>query len=748
MPVIIRTMRFTLTSALYTQLLQTLLGLCVLSSSPLSWAESNTQAIESLVAQAEQLQLAEYPSWLRLLHYAEAKPRNSQSSNNRSDIISEDFFLAENGADSPAAELVASLIAFHQPLPADENLHPLCRYRGRYYWLAQRLDFSASNLAKPHCSRLERWAKFEQLQSVSFLFASSRINNPASAFGHVIMRLNNGDAADPYGATAESISFAATVPPAEHPFRFVAKGLVGGYPGRYINKPFAVQTQVYSAAQSRDLWDYELQLNEQQTRLLVYHLWELVGAEFDYYFLKQNCSYRLAELLAMIYEDEFLNDAFPEDEALWYAPVELFAELDRLQQLQRDEQQQGTAPSIIKNIHFIPSLRKRFYQQTAALSKSTHNLLGQLIKLSQQPEVSSETLTAFATKQLANGQVNHAEQQALAATLNAYTAYAQHGRQHENGDADALPFGLLALQQAKLAILTPSAKVVHSQLRLSTALTNNSNKEQSKTRLDEAAHEPQASEQPQPTLSLIRSLDDAESFNSAKRPQRPAEAPHEWSGPSLFSASSYWNDELGAGGRIRYAPFHYDLLDHGPEQQAAFSAFELSLGYQQAKQNHENENEQQETGLYLERFELLKLLRLNTNSSNIAGESRLSWRAQLGVGREHLGCIQCTNAEANIGLGYASALANKFTIYGLLNAGLESRADHLAAWPTLGLLLQGPGWWKAHATASYRLHPDAERNRAQYSVAARFSLSRHHELRLQWQQDEGEEFSLSYYLAW
>lgn len=49
--------------------------------------------------------------------------------------------------------------------------------------------------------------------------------------------------------------------------------------------------------ENRDIWEYKLNLNKQETRILVAHLWELQDVNFNYYYTSENCSFRLLELL-------------------------------------------------------------------------------------------------------------------------------------------------------------------------------------------------------------------------------------------------------------------------------------------------------------------------------------------------------------------------------------------------------------------------------------------------------------------
>ena len=49
--------------------------------------------------------------------------------------------------------------------------------------------------------------------------------------------------------------------------------------------------------ESRDIWEYKLDLSQGQIDEFVRHIWELDKIRFDYFFVDENCSYRLLTIL-------------------------------------------------------------------------------------------------------------------------------------------------------------------------------------------------------------------------------------------------------------------------------------------------------------------------------------------------------------------------------------------------------------------------------------------------------------------
>ena len=279
--------------------------------------------------------------WLKLLHY----DRHGQ----RSEIVSDDFFLSPTGKTAPAAELQATLAAYFESWPADTNLHVRCRFPARYFWLSQQIDLPGYVVREPRCGRLEKWAMLDRLRSVSLLLVSGYFGNPASTFGHALLRLNTGDADDP-NMLDVTINYGALVPENELMVLYVYRGLFGGYQSGFSDKYFYTEDLVYARKELRDFWVYELNLSDEQVRLLAFHLWEVIGKKFTYHFLTQNCAYRLAELLELVTDEPWLTNS-----RVWYLPVEMFHRLTTL-----DAARPGR---LVRSVLFIPSSQRELQHQ-------------------------------------------------------------------------------------------------------------------------------------------------------------------------------------------------------------------------------------------------------------------------------------------------------------------------------------------------------------------------------------------------
>ncbi|GAB2800394.1 hypothetical protein GCM10027040_29890 [Halomonas shantousis] len=112
-----------------------------------------------------------------------------------------------------------------------------------------------------------------------------------------------------------SLNFGADVPATDGLAMYMAKGLLGGYKAKFSNAPFYRNTTIYSEHEMRDLWDYELDLPEWERRLLIAHLYEILGQDYEYLFLSQNCASRIARTLEVVVDSPLTAGT-----GLWVAP--------------------------------------------------------------------------------------------------------------------------------------------------------------------------------------------------------------------------------------------------------------------------------------------------------------------------------------------------------------------------------------------------------------------------------------------
>jgi hypothetical protein len=316
--------------------------------------------LESKVLEARQKRLAERKEWLRLGHY-----RKGWFGGYTSEADGKDFFVAADGKHDPEAELEATLRAFflapEPPPPAKAAPgafvppaleHPFCRFPARLVWLATELQLDFRRLPARRCERFQEFYKLLQPESLTLVFSSYYLNNPASAFGHTFLRVNrkHSAASSRQQLLDYGVDFSANVD-TSNPVLYAVKGLLGLFPGVFRRIPFYYKVREYNDFELRDLWEYELDLKPREVEFVIAHLWELGSTQFAYYYLTENCSYHVLGALEVARPELELIDVLG-----W--PV---IPVDTVRALYKN-------PGLVKAVHYRPSSRTVFTQRLDGLN--------------------------------------------------------------------------------------------------------------------------------------------------------------------------------------------------------------------------------------------------------------------------------------------------------------------------------------------------------------------------------------------
>ncbi len=258
-----------------------------------------------LIDQARHMRLADQREWHLLLHYQERLFGGYESQQD-----DPGFFLSSNGKIDPESELAATLAQFFSSELVGRSKQPAqCAFIARYHWLKEQLKFDPTRLLPIACERFDRWYEDFEAQSISLIFPSAFLNNPASMFGHTLFRVDQKGQTEQTRILAYTINYAADVPRGAG-LAYPIRGIFGSYKGYFSTIPYYLKVQQYRDIENRDIWEYRLNLTENQLRRLLMHAWELGNAYFDYFFFKENCSYHLLALLDYADPDLHLTDEF------------------------------------------------------------------------------------------------------------------------------------------------------------------------------------------------------------------------------------------------------------------------------------------------------------------------------------------------------------------------------------------------------------------------------------------------------
>ena len=248
--------------------------------------------------------LANSKPWLALLHI---KPQASES-----DLISyvddDSFFLATDGAINPKNELLSTISALKTQVKIQ------CKYPARTNFLLDNVKGLAEEVERVNtqeCREYNDWREQLNTTSVVLVFAAAQLNSPSSMYGHTFLRFDPDNVEKNSTYLSYALNFGATVPDGDEGFLYAARGLTGGYPGNFAANPYFEKIKEYNQLENRDLWEYRLNLTQDEINTMLAHMWELKGVNFDYYFFDENCSFRLLELLDVARPGFNLVDNFP-----------------------------------------------------------------------------------------------------------------------------------------------------------------------------------------------------------------------------------------------------------------------------------------------------------------------------------------------------------------------------------------------------------------------------------------------------
>jgi hypothetical protein len=332
-------------------------ALCALA---LQAAAPDPSYLGELRARAREQRLAEDVGWLRLGHW---RPRHLGGVKSEADGPA--FFLAKGGQTDPAAELDATLAGFFDAAPKAEELDDAqCRFPARFAFLASKLGVDLARLPPRRCPRFDEFYGRVKATGVTLVFSAWYLNNPASAFGHTFLRLDQAGVSRA-GRDAElldyGVDYSARVD-TPNAVLYAFKGLFGLFEGRFNHYPYYYKVREYAEYEFRDLWEYDLALTPGEVAMLVGHLWELGGTRFDYWYLDENCSYHVLGAI---------EAAAPRLDLLSHVGKLVVLPSDTIKALYLNE-------GLVRQVQYRPSLRRQLDARLALLAAAERDLVAPL----------------------------------------------------------------------------------------------------------------------------------------------------------------------------------------------------------------------------------------------------------------------------------------------------------------------------------------------------------------------------------
>ena len=345
----------------------------LLLATPLPDSDYRTE----LIQHALEANLASEREWHLLLHY-----RENLFGGVTSEADDPQFFLSPNGRTDPQAELESTIsFLFSEELVGSSKQPAQCAFIARYHWLKEQLAIDETKLPLIHCERFDMWFNELNAESVTLIFASAFLDNPASMFGHTFLRVDQKGQTEQTRLLAYTINYAAEVPP-DAGALYPIKGIFGGFKGYFTTPPYYLKVQEYRDIENRDIWEYRLHFSEHQVRRLLEHAWELGSTYFDYFFFKENCSYHILSLFEYADPALHLTDQFH----VWTVPADTVRLI-------------AAHPRLVEEIVYRPSRRTTIRRKWERLSTHERRMVKEIV--SDRSNGSIEEFKTLSSKQQA-----------------------------------------------------------------------------------------------------------------------------------------------------------------------------------------------------------------------------------------------------------------------------------------------------------------------------------------------------------
>ena len=215
-------------------------------------------------------------------------------------------YLLHSNEDSPRHDFASFMAWYLSASKENESDSPLCRYlsHARFaHAILKELDASFPNkLGDPfkECHGFKQWAKYDAIGRIEINYATPLTKSATSSFGHIYLRIVYDDAQGYHPiAHSKSISFLAnTSSHAQGSMGYILGGLFGAFRARLHLQPFWETYQTYVVKERRDIVQWRINFSPQEQKRFLERVWTLRNkAEYQYFFLQENCSTLLIDLL-------------------------------------------------------------------------------------------------------------------------------------------------------------------------------------------------------------------------------------------------------------------------------------------------------------------------------------------------------------------------------------------------------------------------------------------------------------------
>lgn len=289
------------------------------------------QLLNTWRQQVQTENLAEHITWRRLLYIVDDKKGLFAKKNSKSAVTDAQFFLTPNGQENAAAELDALLVAMAAQTTAAHSAtstsavssvsssadlnaasNALCRFPARAQWLADTLNIDKSAL-QADCPELDAFMTMLAPEQLSVMFAQEYLDNPISAFGHTLLRIDSPASAKDFTKIHHAYALNDTVDGdnKDNFAIFAVKAMSGRYDNRIEIDPYPEKLANYLKDDERDSWTYQLDLTPAEVKQMMLHVWETKDLAIPYYFATDNCASEILRLIDVVRPQQQLLSQLP-----------------------------------------------------------------------------------------------------------------------------------------------------------------------------------------------------------------------------------------------------------------------------------------------------------------------------------------------------------------------------------------------------------------------------------------------------
>jgi Domain of unknown function (DUF4105) len=303
-----------------------------------SYISAAQSSIRANIDESKLSELGSSSTWLALLHSSDNKP-----------FITDPDFLLTKIDFSPRLELLATLDYLYSG-----QIDAVCRFPARYYWLKNELNLPNLDLSK--CYDLIEFEKKAPADSISLIFASENITQASSMMGHVLIKISGIN--DKGVKASHAISFYTNIEGFNLP-KIIYQNIFSGKKGYFSLSPYHEKLSRYGNQENRNIWEYELDIDNFRKKLMQYHIYEIKQTRLVYYFHKYNCATMTQFILAVAGKGNLNSEYFgtspsdaikqAEKNNLFYSVKLIAAKKWKLRML-RESMQKSTIAALKKSI--------------------------------------------------------------------------------------------------------------------------------------------------------------------------------------------------------------------------------------------------------------------------------------------------------------------------------------------------------------------------------------------------------------